>query len=1056
MAYLDENGLEHFWGKIKDRVSSAVAPKADDADVVHKTGDETLEGAKTFQNTGATPVAGNSVSTLTLRNPEVTRGVPLEDGNSYTNIVLADAEGDTQQTYEGRLAIIEHSSPKVDDPNGEYVFMGCYRYDEDSPRLNNAKLLAGYDTNGTAYSTAPATSDDRINPTDIVTRGYMEASEWNWQKTKKNVFVQFKPVPESDLEPVIDFMFTETLPASGDKSPSNPSTITGVTQAKVTRCGKNLERKISTATINGVTATSNGDGTYVLSNIATQDTYFTFTELTIPCKAGEKYNLSGISGGSSTTYRLTIQCYDKTGNYINGTFIYSGNTTFTPESDGFLTSSLFIKSGTAMNSVAVNPQIVIGDTESSFESPIYDDYTISLGDTYYGGSLDVATGVMTVTHTMYDIGNAMTNYSTSNEIFYFDALKVSLSSLPVCESFVYHAQTSTFTELPDGQFMPHVAANPATQTRWIFRASNYSTVDAFKTAFAGKKLVYQLATPFTVQLTPTQIRSLPALDKYEPRINTIYTDQEAVQVGYQRYVGEDSLVHRTGNETIDGIKTFYKPVISKSASGFKIKYPYLKKGTNPSSTVAMSLAFDDGEPDGLSYLVNRLGFVGCYVDTNGVSSINMVANKFEANAALDAVLSVHYNPNDNSKWGTAPLTLLSRNTSDDIVTRSYITISDVYVDPVNGSDSNEGTSASAAFKTIGVALSKTQHLPRCIINIAAGTYTENLAITNNRNYLFKLLGNVVLNGNFSLNRNSLVYVYSDISNVTFTTRYVTVQINSVLVTDVKYIIDNINNTTCLDINDQSVGIFGKGLEVVNNSGTTVSAIYIRLSSYCYITKELTIYAGSVANSAIYAALLVRYNSDMLIDSCTSNISCTSTVIEVANNSCIHLYNGSYSDTANIFNATTSGRTAISALSGMIRNDNVKMVITTTRDENNANHILVNLNDCSSFRIVNAQLSINCTGKAYILIGTFINSNFVIQSGTLALNGATYGATIRCFNNSICFIGSGVTVSGTVTGGQRFNVNRGGQIDIQGHSAGLNRIPGGSAGVVEASSYGYYG
>ena len=52
---------------------------------------------------------------------------------------------------------------------------------------------------------------------------------------------------------------------------------------------------------------------------------------------------------------------------------------------------------------------------------------------------------------------------------------------------------------------------------------------------------YAVATPFTVQLTPTQIRSLSALDKYEPRINTVYTDQEAVQVGYQRYFDESRL-----------------------------------------------------------------------------------------------------------------------------------------------------------------------------------------------------------------------------------------------------------------------------------------------------------------------------------------------------------------------------------------------------------------------------------------------------------------------------------------------------------------------------------
>lgn len=50
MAYLDNTGLAYFWGKIKAYVAALLAPKADDANVVHKTGDEVINGLKTFKS----------------------------------------------------------------------------------------------------------------------------------------------------------------------------------------------------------------------------------------------------------------------------------------------------------------------------------------------------------------------------------------------------------------------------------------------------------------------------------------------------------------------------------------------------------------------------------------------------------------------------------------------------------------------------------------------------------------------------------------------------------------------------------------------------------------------------------------------------------------------------------------------------------------------------------------------------------------------------------------------------------------------------------------------
>jgi hypothetical protein len=54
------------------------------------------------------------------------------------------------------------------------------------------------------------------------------------------------------------------------------------------------------------------------------------------------------------------------------------------------------------------------------------------------------------------------------------------------------------------------------------------------TGETGGKIVYNLATPETVSLTPTQLYSLSQLDPYTPRINTVYSDQQSVQVGYPK------------------------------------------------------------------------------------------------------------------------------------------------------------------------------------------------------------------------------------------------------------------------------------------------------------------------------------------------------------------------------------------------------------------------------------------------------------------------------------------------------------------------------------------
>lgn len=549
MAYLDENGLEHFWGKIKDHVSSAVAPKADDADVLHKNGTEAVSGEKVFSGSQVTP-SGNASALLVVKDPNLVKGETPET-NHYLSLGFIDSTGNSYvQDTASRLAVVEYKSPSEVDPES-YMQM----IDRGFNGGGSAVLQVGHDKDNIQYATAPATSDDRTNSTDIVTRGYMESSEWNWQKTKKAGTVAFKPVPESDLEPVVDFMFTETLPAEGEKGPENPSTISGVTQAKVTRCGKNLLCvSFNSGTRNGLTYTRNADGSVTISGTATQDTYYNFggaPNISESLNLEGTYTLSGAPNNLGSNYRLVCFKNGLPSSEDTGTGI-----SFSLPSKTHIWFSFFVKEGFpgSGNTVTFRPQLELGTAATPFEPYSGSDYTIQLGDTYYGGSLDVATGVMTVTWVGVILtATGISLYGTvgvDSRLVYnltAEGLPQAVGGSDNCVC----SHSNNYNGNNVGVFGDYYVQKLGSSSYFAMQDKNNvigTTEQAYKDWVteqydAGHPVTfsYKIETPFTVQLTPTQIRSLPALDKYEPRINTVYTDQEAVQVGYQRFYDENRL-----------------------------------------------------------------------------------------------------------------------------------------------------------------------------------------------------------------------------------------------------------------------------------------------------------------------------------------------------------------------------------------------------------------------------------------------------------------------------------------------------------------------------------
>lgn len=173
---------------------------------------------------------------------------------------------------------------------------------------------------------------------------------------------------------------------------------------------------------------------------------------------------------------------------------------------GFIdTAYIYISSGNTLNHVLFQPMLRLAtETDSTFVP-----YNPNLPDTIYGGELDVLTGKLRVTHGEVDLGDLTWEYSgtSGQEYFYcsgFNAKPKSSSEdliNAISDSYIqtgYNAVNGN-----NGTF-----GTGASGTYLKVCDTRYTDATAFKTAVTGQTLVYELATPFTIQLTPQQIRLL--------------------------------------------------------------------------------------------------------------------------------------------------------------------------------------------------------------------------------------------------------------------------------------------------------------------------------------------------------------------------------------------------------------------------------------------------------------------------------------------------------------------------------------------------------------------
>lgn len=319
---------------------------------------------------------------------------------------------------------------------------------------------------------------------------------------------------------------------SGDPSPTNIRPITGWDAVKVTRTGKNFFNKSNNTNAycdgsNKVIYNSDIISVYVelfpnTDYVYSQSNIGAFTRLSL-CDSLETdtpiYRLLAEIRGYETASVLPISFNSRNHKYMLCT-IYRQS----------------IDAPKTFDEIADTCQLELGSTVTDYEPYDGQSVTIQLGQTIYGGTLDVTSGVLTVDRGLKNLGEITWNVGNRNNadtgrIFSYGLTSLKANTDILCNALRYTGRESIVWETLE-LYDIHIVS-----TIVVVCVDALTRTEA-KQALADTYICYYLATPFTVQLTPEQLSTIKGT-------NNIFADSGDVTVEYgadtKLYI-EDSIV----------------------------------------------------------------------------------------------------------------------------------------------------------------------------------------------------------------------------------------------------------------------------------------------------------------------------------------------------------------------------------------------------------------------------------------------------------------------------------------------------------------------------------
>lgn len=280
---------------------------------------------------------------------------------------------------------------------------------------------------------------------------------------------------------------------------SNICPIGGHTDADVTRTGKNLFDKASGAKNLYVGAgDKTGSGGTLLCFLA---------------KKGTQYTISMTGGNRTNLYYYDTTSLDDivSGITLNVVTLSAAKPyTFIADHDAVY---CYYADTNFQQAVADSCMVELGSTATDYEEYRGTTYPIPLGQTVYGGQLDVTTGVLTIT----SAGTSVTGgfVEATNGVFYKETVFPSVAPSTASEflsSYFYTRKQILTGGTAEALLYPELLCyqNIGTVVRILIKTSVFASVSDFNTALSNEPLdiVLSIATPITIQLTPIQVELL--------------------------------------------------------------------------------------------------------------------------------------------------------------------------------------------------------------------------------------------------------------------------------------------------------------------------------------------------------------------------------------------------------------------------------------------------------------------------------------------------------------------------------------------------------------------
>lgn len=289
---------------------------------------------------------------------------------------------------------------------------------------------------------------------------------------------------------------------SGDPSPTNVRPISGISEAVVTRTGKNLfgnlelNKSISQATGEDI----DDPGGFRTAGKIRTDGYNAITLTFLGSEYKGSFIVLQYSDSGYIGVVAEIQC-------TSILYPYNKTLTLNPE-----TTYIRIKGWYGANVSSINTaqfQVTLGSTASAYEPYTGATATITFGQTVYGGSVNFKTGEVTVTHRYITVGDMLWSYDSASTRFgaVLSDMKYveSLTALPPLKCSAY--KPLDITSFNTGVNNAIRSNDGGSKSVWI-RDTRYTDATSFKTAMASTVICYELATPTTLTPTPAELELL--------------------------------------------------------------------------------------------------------------------------------------------------------------------------------------------------------------------------------------------------------------------------------------------------------------------------------------------------------------------------------------------------------------------------------------------------------------------------------------------------------------------------------------------------------------------